>query len=72
MISMKIGKTMATVVGGSLILFQLAQYQGYVKVNWSKVNKDVNEAAETININKKELSISSSSLSKVSCIVLHF
>lgn len=63
---MKIGKTVATVVGGSLILFQLAHYQGYIKVNWSKVNKDVNEAAEKIHVNKKEFSLSSGSLAKVS------
>ena len=32
-LSMKIGKAAATVVGGGLILMQLAAHQGYIQVN---------------------------------------
>lgn len=40
----KAGKVAATVIGGSLLLFQVAQHQGYIKVNWSRVNKDMQHA----------------------------
>lgn len=31
-LSMKVGKVVATVVGGSLVVMQLAAHQGYIKV----------------------------------------
>ncbi|KAK8771240.1 FUN14 domain-containing protein 1-like isoform X2 [Amblyomma americanum] len=40
----KAGKIAATAIGGSLLLFQIAQHQGYVKVNWSRLNKDLQQA----------------------------
>lgn len=40
----KAGKVAATAIGGSLLLFQIAQHQGYVKVNWTRLNKDVQQA----------------------------
>uniref|UniRef100_A0A131YVZ3 FUN14 domain-containing protein 1 n=1 Tax=Rhipicephalus appendiculatus TaxID=34631 RepID=A0A131YVZ3_RHIAP len=40
----KAGKIAATAIGGSLLLFQVAQHQGYVKVNWSRLNKDLQQA----------------------------
>jgi len=45
---MKIGKTVATAVGGSLILLQLAHHKGYISVNWSKVNKDLEGASNKL------------------------
>lgn len=49
----KAGKMAATAIGGSLLLFQIAQHQGYVKVNWTRVNKDMqqvkNELAKKTN-----------------------
>jgi len=47
-LSMKLGKAVATVVGGSLLLLQVAHYQGYVQVDWSKVNKDVKKNASKL------------------------
>ncbi|XP_064455576.1 FUN14 domain-containing protein 1-like [Ornithodoros turicata] len=51
----KAGKVAATVIGGSLLLFQVAQHQGYIKVNWSRLNKDVQQAKNelTRRTNKK-------------------
>ena len=45
---MKIGKTIATAVGGSLILLQIANHKGYINVNWSKVNKDFEGATKKL------------------------
>jgi len=46
--AMKIGKTVATAVGGSLILLQIASYKGYININWSKVNKDIEGAQKKL------------------------
>jgi len=40
-ISMKIGKVAATAVGGAMIILQIANHKGYIKINWSRVNHDV-------------------------------
>ena len=38
--TMKVGKMAATVIGGSLILLQIAHHKGYVQVNWNRMNSD--------------------------------
>lgn len=40
----KAGKVAAMAIGGSLLIFQIAQHQGYIKVNWSRLNKDLQQA----------------------------
>lgn len=45
---MKIGKTVATAVGGSLILLQIASHKGYININWNKVNKDLEGASKKL------------------------
>ncbi|KAF2362463.1 FUN14 [Trinorchestia longiramus] len=47
-LSMKVGKAAATVVGGGLILMQLAAHKGYIKVDWSRVNSDLEKNAKKI------------------------
>lgn len=42
---MKIGKSIAFAVGGSIILLQIAQHQGYITINWHKVREKSEEAA---------------------------
>ena len=37
---MKVGKAAATVIGGSLILLQIAHYNGYIKVDWNRMAND--------------------------------
>lgn len=55
---MKIGKTVATAVGGSLILLQLAHHKGYISVDWSKVNKDLEGASKKLAQSGNESSVS--------------
>lgn len=42
----KVGRTAAASIGGSLLLLQLASHQGYIKVNWGKVNYEVKKAKQ--------------------------
>lgn len=41
---MKIGKSIAFAVGGSIILLQIAQHKGYITINWHKVKEKSEEA----------------------------
>lgn len=44
----KVGKAAAAAVGGSLLLLQVAHHQGYITVNWSKVDQSVKKAKRKI------------------------
>jgi len=44
----KAGKATAAALGGSLLLLQIAHHQGYVKINWNKVQSNVNKAKEEL------------------------
>ncbi|XP_074655300.1 FUN14 domain-containing protein 1-like [Tubulanus polymorphus] len=44
----KVGKAAATALGGSLLLIQLAQHRGYIKINWTKVEREFNSASHTV------------------------
>lgn len=61
---MKIGKVVATAVGGSLIILQIANHKGYINVNWAKVNKDLEKASKKLN-NKASENQLSEALDKV-------
>ncbi|KAK4289846.1 hypothetical protein Pmani_037219 [Petrolisthes manimaculis] len=47
-LSMKVGKVAATVVGGSMLMMQLAVHKGYIKVDWNRVNKDLERNARKL------------------------
>lgn len=47
-LSMKVGKVAATVVGGSLLVMQLAAHKGYIKVDWNRVNRDLESNARKL------------------------
>ncbi|XP_023715593.1 FUN14 domain-containing protein 1 isoform X2 [Cryptotermes secundus] len=47
-ISMKVGKAAAFAFGGGIILLQIANHQGYIKVNWDKVCKQANKATDRL------------------------
>ncbi|PNF25611.1 hypothetical protein B7P43_G03833 [Cryptotermes secundus] len=47
-ITVKIGKVAALTFGGGIILLQIANYQGYIKVNWDKVYKQVDKVADIV------------------------
>jgi FUN14 domain-containing protein 1 len=45
---MKVGKVAAIAVGGGIILLQVANLQGYIKVNWDRVYKQVDKVADKV------------------------
>lgn len=45
---MKVGKVAALAVGGGIILLQVANHSGYVKINWDKVFKQAEEVGSRI------------------------
>uniref|UniRef100_A0A1L8DUU5 Protein with signal anchor n=1 Tax=Nyssomyia neivai TaxID=330878 RepID=A0A1L8DUU5_9DIPT len=46
--TVRVGRMVAVVVGGSIILLQVANEQGYIKVNWNKVNSKVDKIADKV------------------------
>ncbi|XP_060065493.1 FUN14 domain-containing protein 1-like isoform X1 [Ylistrum balloti] len=40
----KVGKIAAATLGTTIILVQIAQYKGYIQINWKKVQKEMNLA----------------------------
>ena len=50
----KVGKLAATAVGGGFFLLQLANHTGYIKVDWSRVEKDMKKAKEQLTETEEE------------------
>jgi FUN14 domain-containing protein 1 len=50
----KVGKIAAMSIGGSLLILQFASHQGYVKVNWTKLNRHMDEAKEKLEKNARK------------------
>ncbi|OTF72886.1 FUN14 domain-containing protein 1B-like protein [Euroglyphus maynei] len=51
----KFGKLAAIAVGGSMLVIQIAQYNGYIEIDWKKVNQDVQVVKKTMDKNKSQL-----------------
>jgi len=47
-LAMKVGKAVAFAVGGGIIIMQIANHQGYIKINWSRLRRDVDNVANKI------------------------
>ncbi|PSN51026.1 hypothetical protein C0J52_07454 [Blattella germanica] len=47
-VTMKVGKVAALALGGGIILLQVAHHQGYIKVDWDKVYKQVDKVADKV------------------------
>lgn len=45
---MRVGKTAALALGGGIILVQIANEKGYIKINWDKVNKKFDKVADKV------------------------
>lgn len=45
---MKVGKMVAIAVGGGIIILQIAQHKGYIKVDWDRVRKHADKVADKI------------------------
>ncbi|XP_059766217.1 FUN14 domain-containing protein 2 [Balaenoptera ricei] len=46
----KVGRLAATALGGGFFLLQLANHTGYIRVDWRRVEKDVQKAREQLRI----------------------
>uniref|UniRef100_A0A8D8FLK8 FUN14 domain-containing protein 2 n=1 Tax=Culex pipiens TaxID=7175 RepID=A0A8D8FLK8_CULPI len=47
-ITMKVGKAAAVAVGGGIILLQIANQQGYITIDWNKINKKVDKVTDKV------------------------
>jgi len=47
-VTMKVGKAAALALGGGIILLQVANQQGYIKVDWSKVNRNIDKVTDKV------------------------
>lgn len=45
---MKVGKMVAIAVGGGIILLQIANEQGYIKVNWNKISDQTDNLLDKV------------------------
>lgn len=45
---MKVGKMAAIAVGGGIILLQIANQEGYIKIDWSKINRNVDKVTDKV------------------------
>ncbi|GLV46593.1 uncharacterized protein CBL_13350 [Carabus blaptoides fortunei] len=47
-IGMKVGKVAAVAVGGGIILLQIANHNGYININWNKINKKIDKISDKV------------------------
>lgn len=45
---MKVGKVAAFAVGGGIIMLQIAANQGYIKINWDKIQKKADKISDKV------------------------
>lgn len=45
---MKVGKMAAVALGGGIILLQVANHNGFIKVNWDRLYKKANEVGDQL------------------------
>lgn len=48
---MKVGKTAAFAIGGGIILLQIAQNQGYIRIDWDRIRKKAANTTEAVENN---------------------
>jgi FUN14 domain-containing protein 1 len=44
----KVGKVAALAIGGGILIIQVASHQGYLKINWSKIDRSVDAVQREI------------------------
>ncbi|KAK1132318.1 hypothetical protein K0M31_016429 [Melipona bicolor] len=47
-VTMKVGKVAACAVGGGIIILQIAAHQGYIKINWDKIQKKAEKITDKV------------------------
>ncbi|CDQ63684.1 FUN14 domain-containing protein 1A [Oncorhynchus mykiss] len=50
----KVGKLAASAVGGGFFFLQIANHTGYIKVDWKRVERDVNNAKKQLKLNTEK------------------
>lgn len=45
---MKVGKITAICLGGSIIILQIASQNGYITINWNKVNNKIDKITDKV------------------------
>ncbi|GJQ86280.1 hypothetical protein Trydic_g8976 [Trypoxylus dichotomus] len=50
-LTLKVGKTAAFAIGGGIILLQIAQNQGYIKIDWDRIRKKAAKTSEVVETN---------------------
>ncbi|KAG7464558.1 hypothetical protein MATL_G00166890 [Megalops atlanticus] len=50
----KVGKLAASAVGGGFFLLQVANHTGYIKVDWKRVEQDMNMAKKQLKLNAEK------------------
>lgn len=45
---MKVGKVAAFAVGGGVIMLQIAANQGYININWDKIQKKADKISDKV------------------------
>lgn len=47
-VTMKVGKVAAVALGGGIILLQFAHQQGYITIDWNKINNKIDKATDKV------------------------
>ncbi|KAK5639089.1 hypothetical protein RI129_011581 [Pyrocoelia pectoralis] len=47
-LAMKVGRAAAFALGGGVILLELANEKGYIKINWDKINKQIDKVSDKV------------------------
>lgn len=50
-VAMQFGKVLGTALGGGIILLELANEKGYIKINWDKVNRKLDKVSDKVEKN---------------------
>lgn len=45
---MRVGKAAAFAVGGGIIILQVAVHNGYIKINWDKIQKKTDKITDKV------------------------
>lgn len=45
---MRVGKIAACAVGGGILLIQIAAHQGYIKINWDKIQSKAEKITDKV------------------------
>lgn len=45
---MKVGKITAICLGGTIIVLQIASHNGYITINWNKVNNKIDKITDKV------------------------